>query len=230
MCLYLGKLQGSQRHCLFGNVDIIFEKEDEFIDRCIKESRYVFNTVHANQLRRAAQAGAKKTTPVPTPSSSSTTSSKPPARRYKLSRLPTPRHALMTGSRALITRLGQAPVLENDVEDNLASVVHDTQLPLSYILEEPAKLKDVVIDSTEGMRDHILVCLHREVIDIFKFIYNLRSPHMKSEELQDIVILCSSLPTEKNFELINMFPKVYFLVVRSFRRRWGRGAVIRLIA
>ncbi|KAI9247966.1 hypothetical protein BDA99DRAFT_564939 [Phascolomyces articulosus] len=139
--------------------------------------------------------------------------SKPSKGHYKLSRLPTPRHALLSGSRALITRLGQTPV--NDEEDDKVGSpehIEDISLPLSYILEEPVKLQDSMIDSTENMRGHILVCVHREVVNIFKFIYNLRSPHMKPEDLQDIVLLCPSIPSEKTYELINMFPKVYFMV------------------
>ncbi|ORY96781.1 hypothetical protein BCR43DRAFT_439453 [Syncephalastrum racemosum] len=119
-------------------------------------------------------------------------------RRYKLSRLPTPRHALLTGSRALIMRLGQTPPLPFN---------QDTSLPLSYILDEPPELSEVLIESAEHMRGHILVCLHHEVINIFKFIYNLRSPHLRPEHLQNIVLLCASPPKQKTFELINMFPK-----------------------
>ena len=36
---------------------------------------------------------------------------------------------------------------------------------------------------------------------------------MKPEDLQDIVLLCPSRPSNKTFELINMFPKVHFMVV-----------------
>jgi hypothetical protein len=80
-------------------------------------------------------------------------------------------------------------------------------------LDEPTRLEDVTIKDTDGMSNHVLVCLHREVINMFKFIYNLRSPIIKAEELQDIVLLCSKEPSPKIFELINTFPKVYFMEV-----------------
>lgn len=89
----------------------------------------------------------------------------------------------------------------------------DVSLPLSYVLDEHVDdIQKVTIESAANMRGHILVCVHREVVNIFKFIYNLRSPHMRPEALQDIVILCSTLPKKKTFELISMFPKVYFIV------------------
>lgn len=91
----------------------------------------------------------------------------------------------------------------------------DTSLPLCYLLDEPVQLEDVTIQDTDGMSNHILVCLHREVINMFKFIYNLRSPNIKADELQDIVLLCSKKPSQKTFELINTFPKVYFMEVRK---------------
>ncbi|KAI9316872.1 hypothetical protein BX666DRAFT_2019343 [Dichotomocladium elegans] len=112
---------------------------------------------------------------------------KPPPERYKLSRLPTPRHALLTGSRDLISRLGQSPIRPRPSAEKLDDSdkqSDDVSLPLSYVLEEPPKLEEAVIDSAKGMRGHILVCVHREVINIFKFIYNLRC----------------------------MFPKVYYVV------------------
>ena len=36
---------------------------------------------------------------------------------------------------------------------------------------------------------------------------------MKPEDLQDIILLCPSRPSNKTFELVNMFPKVHFMVV-----------------
>ncbi|KAG2190906.1 hypothetical protein INT46_006667 [Mucor plumbeus] len=122
---------------------------------------------------------------------------------FSVSKLPSKRHALLTGSRALIKRIGKSSVPEK-IED-------DTSLPLCYLLDEPTRLEDVTIKDTDGMSNHVLVCLHREVINMFKFIYNLRSPIIKAEELQDIVLLCSKEPSPKIFELINTFPKVYFM-------------------
>lgn len=130
----------------------------------------------------------------------------PSEKSYSVSKLPSKRHAILTGSRALIKRIGKCPSSEDYYDD-------DTSLPLCYLLEKPVDLEDATISSTEGMSNHILVCLHREVINMFKFIYNLRSPNIKADELQDIVLLCSKKPSPKIFELINTFPKVYFMEV-----------------
>lgn len=110
---------------------------------------------------------------------SSNTHKKPPPERYKLSRLPTPRHALLTGSRALISRLGQSPVPHHnhtlDDDSSGTSLMDDVSLPLSYVLDEHVDdIQKVTIESAANMRGHILVCVHREVVNIFKFIYNLR--------------------------------------------------------
>jgi hypothetical protein len=129
---------------------------------------------------------------------------------FSISKLPSKRQAILTGSRALIKRIGKNPT--SDVVDD-----SDTSLPLCYLLSEPVELEDVTISSTEGMNNHILVCLHREVVNMFKFIYNLRSPNIKPDELQDIVLLCSRKPSHKVFELINTFPKVYFMEVSCWQ-------------
>lgn len=126
-------------------------------------------------------------------------------RLYSVSKLPSKRHAILTGSRSLIKRIGKGPA--SDVSED------DTSLPLCYLLKEPVELEDVTINSTEGMNGHILVCLHREVINMFKFIYNLRSPNIRADDIQDIVLLCSKKPSRKIFELINIFPKVYYMEV-----------------
>jgi hypothetical protein len=126
---------------------------------------------------------------------------------FCISRLPSKRHALLSGSRALIKRIGKASLPEI-MED-------DTSLPFCYLLDKPAILEDVTIKSTKGMNGHVLVCLHREVINMFKFIYNLRSPNIKAHDLQDIVLLCSKEPSQKMFDLISSFPKVYFMEVST---------------
>ncbi|KAI8052598.1 calcium-activated BK potassium channel alpha subunit-domain-containing protein [Gilbertella persicaria] len=136
-------------------------------------------------------------------SSSSSHKSKVAKQPFSVSKLPSRRHALLTGSRALITRIGKTSYEKE--------IVDDTSLPLCCLLEKPVKLEDVTIQSAEGMHNHILVCLHREVVNMFKFIYNLRSPNIKMNELQDIVLLCSKKPSSKIFELISTFPKVYFM-------------------
>lgn len=46
-----------------------------------------------------------------------------------------------------------------------------------------------------------------------------RSPQLKPNELQDIVFLCTALPTPKTFEAVSRFPKVYFMLVSSI----GKG-------
>lgn len=142
----------------------------------------------------------------------------PLTKSFGVSKLPSKRHALLTGSRALIKRIGKSSVPEK-IED-------DTSLPLCYLLDEPIRLEDVTIKNTDGMSNHVLVCLHREVINMFKFIYNLRSPIIKAEELQDIVLLCSKEPSPKIFELINTFPKVYFMEVYILKKKCRKTIVI----
>ncbi|ORX56940.1 hypothetical protein DM01DRAFT_318668 [Hesseltinella vesiculosa] len=133
-------------------------------------------------------------------------SSTPDKHQYRISKLPSTRLALLTGSRTLISRLGQ--VYDPQQHNKISGI----SLPLCYLLDKPIKLHDVVIDSAIGMNNHILVCLQQKVTNIFKFVYNLRSPYLKRDDLRDIVILCQSLPEPKMFELLNRFPKLYFMV------------------
>ncbi|KAI9246890.1 hypothetical protein BDA99DRAFT_609419 [Phascolomyces articulosus] len=103
---------------------------------------------------------------------------------------------------------------EDEESDDNDEDIHSTRTGASltcYLLEEPAKLSDAIIQSAIGMHQHVLVCMHEEFINLFKFIYNLRSPHLRPEELQDIIILCNELPSEKEFEMISNFPRVYIM-------------------
>ncbi|KAI9470851.1 MAG: hypothetical protein EXX96DRAFT_643825 [Benjaminiella poitrasii] len=104
-----------------------------------------------------------------------------PLQQFELSQLPTPRLALLTGSRKLIIRLGQVTSTDNEVGT----------IPMCYLLKKPTTLRELTIESAEGMSGHILVCMHHKVSNIFKFIYNLR---------------------HKTFELVCRFPKVYFML------------------
>lgn len=94
-------------------------------------------------------------------------SAAPPRQTFTLSRLPTPRLALLTGSRKLISRLGQMSALEQSEQEI------DTS-PVCYLLDKPAIREELILESTEFMSGHILVCMHHRVSNIFKFIYNLR--------------------------------------------------------
>ncbi|KAI7900826.1 uncharacterized protein BX663DRAFT_532207 [Cokeromyces recurvatus] len=124
-----------------------------------------------------------------------------PPQQFELSQLPTPRLALLTGSRKLISRIGQLSSVETTSEDDIGDI------PTCYLLKKPATLRELTIESAEGMCGHILVCMHHKVSNIFKFIYNLRSPQLRPNELQDIIFLCTSLPSYKTFELVCRFPK-----------------------
>lgn len=86
---------------------------------------------------------------------------------FELAKLPTPRLALLTGSRKLISRLGQLPTISNPDVETEAS-------PVCYLLTQSATLRELTINSAESMNGHILVCMHHKVSNIFKFIYNLR--------------------------------------------------------
>ncbi|KAI9008928.1 hypothetical protein CLU79DRAFT_806343 [Phycomyces nitens] len=121
---------------------------------------------------------------------------------YRILKLPPSRHAMITGRRAMIARLGHTST----------SPTEDTSLPQCYLLDEYAQQKDVMITDTNTINNHVLVCLHREVINIFKFVYNMRSPTINPEDLQDIVFLCQKPPKPKTFDLISMFPRVFFMV------------------
>jgi hypothetical protein len=86
---------------------------------------------------------------------------------FSLSKLPTPRLALLTGSRKLISRLGQLSAPDQSDLDVEIS-------PVCYLLDHPVDLPDLTLHSTEHLNGHILVCMHHKVSNIFKFIYNLR--------------------------------------------------------
>lgn len=91
----------------------------------------------------------------------------PPRQQFELSKLPTKGLALLTGSRKLISRLGQLPSLDSaDAEFEVA--------PVCYLLKTPTTIEKLTLVSAEGMSGHILVCMHHKVSNIFKFIYNLR--------------------------------------------------------
>lgn len=86
---------------------------------------------------------------------------------FSLLKLPTPRLALLTGSRKLISRLGQLSAPDQSDLDVEIS-------PVCYLLDNPVCLPELTLSSTEHLNGHILVCMHHKVSNIFKFIYNLR--------------------------------------------------------
>lgn len=64
-----------------------------------------------------------------------------------------------------ITRVDHSAALHHK-EDDVGSPC--------YLLNEPATLKEMVIDSATHLEGHILVCMHHNYVDVFRFIYHLR--------------------------------------------------------
>ncbi|KAI8141267.1 calcium-activated BK potassium channel alpha subunit-domain-containing protein [Fennellomyces sp. T-0311] len=165
----------------------------------------------------------------PSPSSSSLPSSPPTKRRYQITRLPSSSHSLLIGISGGGAALNMSKLSSgrcnandcdededddgrcNDDDDDMSIAQSETSSLKCYLLDEPAERDDVIIQSAAGMRNHVIVCMHEEFINLFKFIYNLRSPHLRPEELQDIVLLCTELPSAKAFDTISSFPRVYVM-------------------
>ncbi|KAI9281997.1 hypothetical protein BY458DRAFT_498627 [Sporodiniella umbellata] len=124
---------------------------------------------------------------------------------FRLAKLPTPRMALLTGNRRIVRHLDELPLLEfHDIEHEVS--------PVCYLLHEQKDLSGMTIENAENMSGHVVVCMHQKVSNIFKFIFNLRSPQLKPEELQDIVFLCTSKPTDAIVQSVCQFPKVFFML------------------
>ncbi|CAO3617854.1 unnamed protein product [Cunninghamella echinulata] len=160
----------------------------------------------SSTTERSNANGSQKNSHKYSKSTNPTTTIPDKNKKFRITKLPSTKHALLTGSRTIISRLGQA------YEEEQPKLNEQKSLPLCYLLDHPTRLPDTVIDSAEGMNNHILVCLQEKVTNIFKFIYNLRSPYLSRHELRDIVILCKSLPDTKMFQMLNRFPKLYFMV------------------
>ncbi|CAO3633858.1 unnamed protein product [Cunninghamella blakesleeana] len=165
----------------------------------------------------------------------SESSKKSMVQEYNLSRLPTHRLGLLLGSRSLVCQLGK-PGLDNNNKNPASDAIYSTvssplSLPLTslcYLLDEPTKINDILFDSVDHLDGHILVCIHNQVNNLFKFICNLRTHHTAHDQLQDIVLLCSTLPNEKIYQPINKFPRI-FIIEGDFRQPYDliRAGILR---
>lgn len=90
-----------------------------------------------------------------------------PRQCFQLSRLPIPRMTFLTGDKRLANHLGQLAQLDSSDGSSEAS-------PMCYLLDTPATLRELTIESAEHLSGHIVVCMHHKVSNIFKFIFNLR--------------------------------------------------------
>jgi hypothetical protein len=140
---------------------------------------------------------------LPTPSTSSDSLKN---QDFKVAKLALRKHSLLTSKRL------SALTFESDAQSG-SSALSLTHTLSCYMLETPSKFEDMLISNAESMRSHVVVCLHREVPNLFRFIQNLRSPNIPRGELQDIVLMCQCRPRSRVYELINIFPRVYFMIV-----------------
>jgi hypothetical protein len=72
------------------------------------------------------------------------------------------------------------------------------------------KLEDIIIDSADSLKGHILVCTM--TYNILPFISALRSVHLISGEFKKILILAPVRPTSEEFENISIYPEIYILI------------------
>ncbi|CAM0140386.1 unnamed protein product [Umbelopsis sp. WA50703] len=185
-----------------------------YIAESMKEVRDVNNLSHTfvkksiDALEKAIPAS-----PLPPIKLSSTNSSQPGSsvaeltknQNYRVSKLVSRKHALLTCKR-LSTISFESDALSG------SSAVSENRTTSCYMLETAAKFEDMLISNAEHMRAHIVVCLHREMPNLFRFIQNLRSPNIPKHELQDIVIMGQTRPRTRVVELINIFPRVHFMI------------------
>jgi hypothetical protein len=127
---------------------------------------------------------------------------------FRVGKLTSRKHSLLTCKRL------SSIAFETDAQSG-SSAMPDSQTLSCYMLETPSRFEDMLISNAENMRSHVVVCLHREVPNLFRFIQNLRAPNIPRNELQDIVLLCRGRPRSRVYELINIFPRVYFMIVSA---------------
>lgn len=143
-----------------------------------------------------------------TPSTPSTSTESMKKQNFRVGKLTSRKHSLLTCKRL------SSIAFETDAQSG-SSAMPDSQTLSCYMLETPSRFEDMLISNAENMRSHVVVCLHREVPNLFRFIQNLRAPNIPRNELQDIVLLCRSRPRSRVYELINIFPRVYFMIVSA---------------
>ncbi|KAG2175968.1 hypothetical protein INT44_000446 [Umbelopsis vinacea] len=139
------------------------------------------------------------------PSTPSTSTESVKKQAFRVGKLTSRKHSLLTCKRL------SSIAFETDAQSG-SSAMADSQILSCYMLETPSRFEDMLISNAENMRSHVVVCLHREVPNLFRFIQNLRAPNIPRNELQDIVLLCQSRPRSRVYELINIFPRVYFMI------------------
>ncbi|KAJ2960839.1 hypothetical protein NQZ79_g3832 [Umbelopsis isabellina] len=186
-----------------------------YIAESIKEVRDVNNLSHTF-VKKSIDALEKAIPASPLPpiklsptnsshQSGSTSAELTKKQNYRVSKLVSRKHALLTCKR-LSTISFESDALSG------SSAVSENRTTSCYMLETPAKFEDMLISNAEHMRSHVVVCLHREMPNLFRFIQNLRSPNIPKHELQDIVIMGMSRPRTRVYELINIFPRVHFMI------------------
>ncbi|KAJ3414468.1 potassium channel, sub T, member 2 [Chytridiales sp. JEL 0842] len=72
------------------------------------------------------------------------------------------------------------------------------------------RMADCILKSANDMVGHLLVCTGD--YNVFKFLCSMRASHRLSDEYYPIVLLCTVPPTDEEFEYLNRFPDIYFVI------------------
>ncbi|KAJ3233556.1 potassium channel, sub T, member 2 [Chytriomyces hyalinus] len=91
----------------------------------------------------------------------------------------------------------------------------DFCVPVCLLSLANAPLKDLMVEHADGWEGHLLVCTGG--YDVFKFICGLRASHLEAH--LKILFLCERAPSLDEFDVLSMFPELYFMVGDPRKKR-----------
>ena len=108
--------------------------------------------------------------------------------------------------------------IANEFPSISSDYVHDTpyrafttsKRPVCHLLPIPCPLSDRVIVNANNLTNHIIIIPHDFKIGTFMIV--MRSAILQKSEIFDVVVLCQQLPTNEEYDILNRFPRLYFII------------------
>ncbi|KAI8853734.1 calcium-activated BK potassium channel alpha subunit-domain-containing protein [Chytridium lagenaria] len=102
------------------------------------------------------------------------------------------------------------PVYEDSIIGTPSPHYSDQNVQFCHLRKTAAFLHECIIPDTQDLCDHFVVCTRH--FKLFQFVCTLRAAYLTAEDVRPIVFISEQPPTETEFEVLSVFPRIYFII------------------
>ncbi|KAJ3102136.1 hypothetical protein HDU97_000778 [Phlyctochytrium planicorne] len=86
----------------------------------------------------------------------------------------------------------------------------DPNVQHCHLLRTKATLDQSIVKNSTAFTNHFIICTRH--FNVFQFLCTLRAAYLSPEDIRPVLFLAENLPTDDEFRILSVFPKVYYMI------------------